>query len=119
MSKDVTLTVVFLFKQKTAYEMRSSDWSSDVCSSDLAGRPCASLQVKRAVIPWRIHRPGPACRIYLVGIWSSHLVDIAQLFLERLIRVPCKLGQFIKGAFGPTLATGAIVAFDKHDQCIG
>src|SRR3546814_7103094 len=25
----------FLFKQKTAYEMRSSDWSSDVCSSDL------------------------------------------------------------------------------------
>src|SRR3546814_1761058 len=31
----------FFFKQKTAYEMRISDWSSDVCSSDLvgAGRP--------------------------------------------------------------------------------
>src|SRR3546814_10093054 len=30
------LVVVFLFvKQKTAYEMRISDWSSDVCSSDL------------------------------------------------------------------------------------
>src|SRR3546814_11734504 len=27
----------FLFKQKTAYEMRISDWSSDVCSSDLNG----------------------------------------------------------------------------------
>src|SRR3546814_1156650 len=27
----------FFFKQKTAYEMRISDWSSDVCSSDLAG----------------------------------------------------------------------------------
>src|SRR3546814_4679847 len=27
--------MVFFFKQKTAYEMRSSDWSSDVCSSDL------------------------------------------------------------------------------------
>src|SRR3546814_4511992 len=26
---------VFFFKQKTAYEMRISDWSSDVCSSDL------------------------------------------------------------------------------------
>src|SRR3546814_6226874 len=26
----------FFFKQKTAYEIRSSDWSSDVCSSDLA-----------------------------------------------------------------------------------
>src|SRR3546814_5620610 len=28
----------FLFKQKTAYEMRISDWSSDVCSSDLRCR---------------------------------------------------------------------------------
>src|SRR3546814_13761728 len=28
--------MLFLFKQKTAYEMRISDWSSDVCSSDLA-----------------------------------------------------------------------------------
>src|SRR3546814_10764731 len=28
----------FFFKQKTAYEMRISDWSSDVCSSDLDGR---------------------------------------------------------------------------------
>src|SRR3546814_3561282 len=31
------LLVIFLFKQKTAYEMRISDWSSDVCSSDLWG----------------------------------------------------------------------------------
>src|SRR3546814_11630906 len=29
--------MVFFFKQKTAYEMRISDWSSDVCSSDLPG----------------------------------------------------------------------------------
>src|SRR3546814_11205642 len=29
--------VFFFFKQKTAYDMRISDWSSDVCSSDLAG----------------------------------------------------------------------------------
>src|SRR3546814_10142870 len=29
--------VVFFFKQKTAYWMRISDWSSDVCSSDLGG----------------------------------------------------------------------------------
>src|SRR3546814_8576529 len=31
------VSVFFFFKQKTAYEMRISDWSSDVCSSDLAG----------------------------------------------------------------------------------
>src|SRR3546814_2863769 len=33
----------FFFKQKTAYEMRISDWSSDVCSSDLA---CAASAVR-------------------------------------------------------------------------
>src|SRR3546814_14103058 len=31
--------ICFFFKQKTAYEMRISDWSSDVCSSDLPCRP--------------------------------------------------------------------------------
>src|SRR3546814_9942287 len=34
----IGLYVCFFFKQKTAYEMRISDWSSDVCSSDLAVR---------------------------------------------------------------------------------
>src|SRR3546814_2709927 len=31
-------SLFFFFKQKTAYELRISDWSSDVCSSDLATR---------------------------------------------------------------------------------
>src|SRR3546814_10374295 len=35
--------LVFFFKQKTAYEMRISDWSSDVCSSDLLTRALASV----------------------------------------------------------------------------
>src|SRR3546814_17963730 len=43
------LLFVFCFKQKTAYEMRISDWSSDVCSSDLVeeavGRRCVDLAV--------------------------------------------------------------------------
>src|SRR3546814_15646604 len=34
----VLLCYFVFFKQKTAYEMRISDWSSDVCSSDLSGR---------------------------------------------------------------------------------
>src|SRR3546814_9172908 len=34
----VVLDFFFFFKQKTAYEMRISDWSSDVCSSDLDSR---------------------------------------------------------------------------------
>src|SRR3546814_8163093 len=51
--------VIFFFKQKTAYEMRISDWSSDVCSSDL--RP--DLQLRRA------HRRcrRPRCRTWRRG----------------------------------------------------
>src|SRR3546814_1013034 len=36
---------LFFFKQKTAYEMRISDWSSDVCSSDLNGQPYAQASL--------------------------------------------------------------------------
>src|SRR3546814_4166337 len=35
----------FFFKQKTAYEMRISDWSSDVCSSDLAGQEAEAVVI--------------------------------------------------------------------------
>src|SRR3546814_4940430 len=39
----------FFFKQKTAYEMRISDWSSDVCSSDLSARTRRPAAVARAI----------------------------------------------------------------------
>src|SRR3546814_6726328 len=41
------LCVFFFFKQKTAYEMRISDWSSDVCSSDLSLRLAAPQREPR------------------------------------------------------------------------
>src|SRR3546814_2222302 len=52
----------FFFKQKTAYEMRISDWSSDVCSSDLASptrqatlsRECRSLSGREKVVIKRL-----------------------------------------------------------------
>src|SRR3546814_8837769 len=44
----VSLFCVFFFKQKTAYEMRISDWSSDVCSSDLS--PQRSLPGAREMV---------------------------------------------------------------------
>src|SRR3546814_7972384 len=40
----------FFFKQKTAYEMRISDWSSDVCSSDLRRLHAAKLHLHVAII---------------------------------------------------------------------
>src|SRR3546814_8346126 len=41
----------FFFKQKTAYEMRISDWSSDVCSSDLSGPRGLNFGVDRCRFP--------------------------------------------------------------------
>src|SRR3546814_9936705 len=41
---------VFFFKQKTAYEMRISDWSSDVCSSDLVIRDLAAQGMTMLVV---------------------------------------------------------------------
>src|SRR3546814_15562496 len=43
---------VFFFKQKTAYEMRISDWSSDVCSSDLSAQ-CRRLSRSSLESNWR------------------------------------------------------------------
>src|SRR3546814_14818801 len=37
----------FFYRQKTAYEMRISDWSSDVCSSDLGQRTASSRRAAR------------------------------------------------------------------------
>src|SRR3546814_1516958 len=54
----IMFVVFFFFKQKTAYEMRISDWSSDVCSSDLSLRirlPARQF-VCRASVPDRRSR---------------------------------------------------------------
>src|SRR3546814_9151476 len=56
----VSYCFFFFFKQKTAYEMRISDWSSDVCSSDLERRlrvPAARLR----------HQGGPRAAARLVA----------------------------------------------------
>src|SRR3546814_7372281 len=50
---------LFFFKQKTAYEMRISDWSSDVCSSDLhVVRQACAQRFAQAVARWPFARLG-------------------------------------------------------------
>src|SRR3546814_2123961 len=45
----VVFVLFFFFKQKTAYEMRISDWSSDVCSSDLQLKVMSAIENCRTV----------------------------------------------------------------------
>src|SRR3546814_20790248 len=87
---------VFIFKQKTAYDMRISDWSSDVCSSDLrqlvartrARRPAGTLQAdhaggrrRRLLAATRLrarhHREDGLCRL-LSGRLRLHRVGQAE-----------------------------------------
>src|SRR3546814_15876794 len=60
------LYVVFFFKQKTAYEMRISDWSSDVCSSDLRRR--GVLRRAGHVHAWKLGAIG-----WLSGRWRRRM----------------------------------------------
>src|SRR3546814_9304299 len=64
---DLFMMFFFFFKQKTAYEMRISDWSSDVCSSDLS-----------ATGTWRAMKVWSAVTIsHATGIGSTQSCGIA------------------------------------------
>src|SRR3546814_1769604 len=90
----------FFFKQKTAYEMRISDWSSDVCSSDLTQGPRATMSA------WRAHRAFPGSRRLEAAattiIWArSPAHCLGASFNRRKRRQPSGFRQpspFIKGA---------------------
>src|SRR3546814_14316748 len=64
---------VFFFQQKPAYEMRISDWSSDVCSSDLAGfyAPLAELDLEGAAVA--VVGAGGAARAVLFALARAHV----------------------------------------------
>src|SRR3546814_4777147 len=69
---------VFFFKQKTAYEMRISDWSSDVCSSDLA----------TGVGAWsglRPRAPPPRSRTQRATVRTSARSPMPQLSEDRVV----------------------------------
>src|SRR3546814_9853045 len=63
--------LVFFFKQKTAYEMRISDWSADVCSSDLW-----SQKSKSAVLGSPI---GHLQRGPVVGVSAASIAGVSWL----------------------------------------
>src|SRR3546814_3114987 len=93
----LSLFFVFFFKQKTAYEMRISDWSSDVCSSDLffnhllkgalRGSPLSAEGVRRR--PWR--RPGRKLsppKDWLDERWATAPMKIGMS--EQIGRASCR-----------------------------
>src|SRR3546814_5708931 len=111
----------FFFKQKTAYEMRISDWSSDLCSSDLLepvaferhAREPVRLELLGETAQPPVERPCPLLQIGgRIGLeWQAvgHLIGIAstqQIGVEAAI---------IAGSFDPYVAGAQPIAQRGHD----
>src|SRR3546814_8800918 len=62
----------FYFKQKTAYEMRISDWSSDVCSSDLLEHIVVALRGHRPILNRNSMQRTPAAADHLLCDTSAN-----------------------------------------------
>src|SRR3546814_6633390 len=86
--------VFFFFKQKTAYEMRISDWSSDVCSSDLSCassglRPERSTAALIAYAPsWLAVKPdsepsSPPMGVRAMPVMTTGSDDMGELLVRR------------------------------------
>src|SRR3546814_382709 len=78
----------FFFKQKTAYEMRISDWSSDVCSSDLI----VDIVAQQGHLRPSIYPLGPE---FGLASWASMTsiatVEEARRYIDRLAKVSAAL----------------------------
>src|SRR3546814_10463745 len=89
----------FFFKQKTAYEMRISDWSSDVCSSDLdilkiARRPVvsshggvqATCKVNRNLSDEQIKDVAATGGLIGIGYWDAAVCDTSPASIAKAMK---------------------------------
>src|SRR3546814_15873973 len=93
---------IFFFKQKTAYELRISDWSSDVCSSDLHTVSSIMLRLSAGPLLCVAHREGP----FKGPARSAHGVEPA-------LRGPA---EFVPGAVGTGIANRDIARAARPDE---
>src|SRR3546814_19118024 len=84
----ICICLFFFFKQKTAYEMRISDWSSDVCSSDLPRRRCQHRRTVRvghrapSLAMLAVHFPGARTMADIINL-NKHRKQKARIEAER------------------------------------
>src|SRR3546814_8229523 len=103
-------TCFFFFKQKTAYEMRISDWSSDVCSSDLDGRSVDNF----AAAPKRLDsRSRTLRRPVCVPQMPGRDADDEQLFSTTTFNWPrsSRAAIAIQASPAPTVPAPCLTAF--------
>src|SRR3546814_3357100 len=98
---DLCVCVLF-FKQKTAYDLRISDWSSDVCSSDLANRG-AQLFRSRGIAAGDT-----------VAIWLKNCLEYFQIYwaAQRVGLYICPISSQL------TAEESAYIANDSHARLL-
>src|SRR3546814_10715500 len=78
----------FFFKQKTAYEMRISDWSSDVCSSDLRWRVQRVLRLAAELVVRAIGLADGFRRIIVIAVVIDIVVE--RIAAQQIGRASCR-----------------------------
>src|SRR3546814_1581085 len=106
--------MMFFFKQKTAYEIRISDWSSDVCSSDLCPASCRGLAVLRRDV--ELHRR-LAARHRRLDDDVREIFGDTDIALQHLLHHRLILGDPAHHEFEQVIETAADeVAFDQRSE---
>src|SRR3546814_9935439 len=101
---------VFFFRQKTAYEMRISDWSSDVCSSDLAGLHRLRQRLPRQPARGAVADAGDLDRL-LAGRQLRQRAGVANLDLFGLGR---GRAQHVRDVLGDLVAGDRQARSEEH-----
>src|SRR3546814_4129336 len=109
---------LFFFKQKTAYELRISDWSSDVCSSDLnltfnVGLIAGGQEVALDAGGIRATTSGKTNIIAATAIARG---DLRTLSADQAARVKAKMAAIVAD---PAPGTGATLAFRSEERRVG
>src|SRR3546814_1618928 len=106
----VCIFVFFFFKQKTAYEMRISDWSSDVCSSD--------LELKKSPAGQTIRVRAADGTVFLslgpnYGRWLT-LRETPQVMQDAMVAVEDRRFRYHPGVDPVGMARAAVLAVQNY-----
>src|SRR3546814_14307911 len=100
----------FFFKQKTAYELRISDWSSDVCSSDLQGSDGVRRNGRSAVGCKRVFHRGTGWSPTYTR-WTNHTLMLRSSMRTEAIEEQTRLLDQLQARAGQRAPDGTRAAF--------
>src|SRR3546814_18969893 len=103
------LSFIFFFKQKTAYEMRISDWSSDVCSSDLVAS-FGNDEFEKPYGIW-VNRTGNGYEVYVTDAYMAGEDAQGEDILPPLAQLDRRVHRFAVSPSGDGLAVRSLGAF--------